>query len=286
MFKKILVPLGDSPHTSTALLNACILAEKLSSEVICLHVVDEEKIQAAFLPGHGLSEVMASTEAPDKSHIIKAVQKELLKEEKTALKYFESARENHLNVKMSWKTSIGSVHTEVIKKEEEFEIDLMVLGKSINDEEEDLGFLGSVFREAVCNSSCPVMICTHTYSLGNNLMVCYDGNEHADKALNAACECAKAFNVPLRVLTTWWNLSTAQDINAKGVKRAEEAGVEVIPIVHSMNTTGAILGEIDHLEIDFLFMGAYSHSRLREILLGSVTDNVISQTGCPVILFR
>ena len=35
-----------------------------------------------------------------------------------------------------------------------------------------------------------------------------------------------------------------------------------------------------------LVMGAYGHSRVRELILGSTTVQVLRRTTCPVLLYR
>jgi len=46
----------------------------------------------------------------------------------------------------------------------------------------------------------------------------------------------------------------------------------------------AVLKAVDELEADLLVMGAYSHSRLRELIWGGVTQEVIEGTGIPVLM--
>ena len=37
---------------------------------------------------------------------------------------------------------------------------------------------------------------------------------------------------------------------------------------------------------DLLFIGAYGHSRIIEMVLGSTTEYVLRNTDCPVFLYR
>jgi len=43
---------------------------------------------------------------------------------------------------------------------------------------------------------------------------------------------------------------------------------------------------IDQHNIDFLIMGAYGHSRIRNLVIGSTTAQILRGSHIPVLLFR
>ena len=47
-----------------------------------------------------------------------------------------------------------------------------------------------------------------------------------------------------------------------------------------------LLRAADAFRADFLAMGAYSHSRLRELILGGVTRHVLGRSTLPVLMSR
>ena len=47
-----------------------------------------------------------------------------------------------------------------------------------------------------------------------------------------------------------------------------------------------LLAEAEAAECDLLVTGAYSHSRLRDLLLGGVTRHVLAEADIPVLLAR
>ena len=49
-----------------------------------------------------------------------------------------------------------------------------------------------------------------------------------------------------------------------------------------MSTTDAIIGQAADMNADLIVMGAYGHARLREIILGGVTRDLLKQA--PVLL--
>ncbi len=57
-----------------------------------------------------------------------------------------------------------------------------------------------------------------------------------------------------------------------------------LPMQEGMPAGRAILAEADRLEASMLAMGAYTHSRVREFLLGDVTRHVIENARIPVLM--
>ena len=47
-----------------------------------------------------------------------------------------------------------------------------------------------------------------------------------------------------------------------------------------------ILTKAEELACDLIVVGAYGHSRIREMILGSTTQNLVARAHCPVLLVR
>ena len=286
MFKKILVPLGDSSHTQSALENACELAKHFDSEIHCLYITDTEKIRSAYIAAAPLPEmdIMVPMDPVVETEIVDAVQKELVREEQLALEFYKKWKEKYSDLKIDLEETSGIIHDEIISRQDKY--DVIVMGKSVHEDGSKLGATGDSFKKVVHKSKIPVLACTYTYLVGVNLLACYDGNPPAKRALDYAIKFAKNFKVPLNILTTWWDKEKAASINKEGVKIAEEQGVEVIPDVQHRNTVGTIIASAEQMNINFMFMGAYGDNPIKDFILGSTTDQVLSGTGCPTLLCR
>jgi len=51
-----------------------------------------------------------------------------------------------------------------------------------------------------------------------------------------------------------------------------------------LNTTDAIIGQAVEMNADLIVMGAYGHTRLREIILGGVTRDLLKQSQLPLLM--
>lgn len=63
-----------------------------------------------------------------------------------------------------------------------------------------------------------------------------------------------------------------------------DVSVTVKGISNRNRTSKAIMNMVAEDDIDLLVMGAYGHSRLREQILGGVTEHILKNLPCPVLL--
>jgi nucleotide-binding universal stress UspA family protein len=52
----------------------------------------------------------------------------------------------------------------------------------------------------------------------------------------------------------------------------------------SQSVAKGLLEQAEALQADLVVMGAYGHSRLREMILGGVTREFLSSSGMPVLM--
>jgi nucleotide-binding universal stress UspA family protein len=52
----------------------------------------------------------------------------------------------------------------------------------------------------------------------------------------------------------------------------------------TLSVSDTLLAQVAELDADLLVMGAYGHSRLREMILGGVTRDILRNTNVPVLM--
>ncbi len=286
MFKRILVPLGDSSHTATTLTCACELARVFGGSIKCLYITDVEKIKAALSLATSISEPIMELESVESVEAFDEAQREITLEEKTALYLFDRWKREYPDVPLTIEKTGGVIEKEILKREESF--DLVVISRHYDATEEEVGdHIGSTVRWLLHHSKIPLLVCTQDHFIGVNLLACFDGKPHSVKALEYAIEVAKAFGVELPVLSTdEFIQKKAEERKQKALDIAKAKKFKIKPLVFKLNTIGAIVGEVNHLNVNFLFMGAYGDNPIKDLLLGSTTEGVLSQVRCPVFLCR
>ena len=138
--------------------------------------------------------------------------------------------------------------------------------------------------DVLLGSACPVLMLPSGASLAQPVeraMVAWNGTHESARALSAALPGILADAKKVDVVTVASEGTHAADISA----HIQRHGLEVD--VHVFDESAAIAGRLlleqaEKLNSQLLVMGAYGHSRLREMVLGGATKYVISNAGLPV----
>ena len=135
------------------------------------------------------------------------------------------------------------------------------------------------------------------------ILVPIDGSESSLHALNRAVNIAKKFDSKITLINVYWisafRLTPAQlvdyvmDIRKAGEEILEEGksivkaeGVSVESILKEGHIVGEILKTAKEGNYDLIVMGARGVSKIREILLGSVSYGVVSHSTVPVMIVK
>lgn len=134
-----------------------------------------------------------------------------------------------------------------------------------------------------------------------NFLVAIDGSESAGRALDAAAAMAKAAHGTLRIVTVGESPTTLQQTDftpAEGQKadlterllqeaqqRAGWTGVKPVKTFQRWgDPTQAIIDTIMEEKVDAIVIGRRGRGRLSGLLLGSVSQKLISIAPCAVIV--
>ena len=140
-------------------------------------------------------------------------------------------------------------------------------------------------------------------SVFKKILVPLDGSENASHALNKAVQIAKKFDGKITVINVYWisafRLTPAQlvdyvvdirkageEILSDGKRVVQGEGVPVESILKEGHIVGEILKIAKEGNYDLIVMGARGVSKIREILLGSVSYGVTSHAPCPVLIVK
>ncbi len=152
------------------------------------------------------------------------------------------------------------------------------------------GLLGSAVECVVRKVQRPVLVCSGTHEPARRVLVAHDGSERARSALFLGAAVASACGLPLALLHVEGRDAGAAD-RATAILRGAAADLEAhFPglaredLLHGGVPAPEIAAEADPRTLTF--MGAYGHSPMRELILGSVTEEVMRRARGPVVLCR
>lgn len=165
--------------------------------------------------------------------------------------------------------------------------DLVVVGQSTP---EGSGAEALIIEAALFESGRPVIVVPYIQKAGlalDQVMVCWDGSRTAARAIADAvpilCR-AKAVELVMvmndRVApSTLPGVDMARHLARHGLK------VEVKRIgAGDLDTPNTLLSHAADISADFIVMGGYGHSRLREFVLGGVTRTLLNSMTVPVLM--
>ena len=279
MIKSILVALDGSQHADSALEYAIWLARRLRARIIGLHVLDIVSIEGSFL--HDVSGSLGFEPYLDFS----SKMREALQERGRVLLDAFTARCEKEGTAYDTVLPMGIVANEICDHART--ADLVVVGHRGVNEQFSTGLLGSTTESVTRKSPKPVLVTPLQFREITRPLLAYDGSQRASAALHAAAELTSALQLPLTVV------HVGRDDAGEGSRVLTEAqrylqSYEVA--VTAKPLTGPphqrIVDMLRDGRFDLLFIGAYGHSRIIEMVLGSTTEYVLRNSGAPVFLAR
>jgi nucleotide-binding universal stress UspA family protein len=149
MFKKILVPIDGSKHSSKALIAALDIAEKFSAKIKLISVAQPYIIPTGtFYP---LQPILGTTNIASYSKKIEKVHERML------LDGLKKAKELKPDLVISKKLATGKPADKIVAFASEENFDLIVMGSRGIGEIQEF-FLGSVSHSVANHANCPVLI--------------------------------------------------------------------------------------------------------------------------------
>jgi nucleotide-binding universal stress UspA family protein len=148
------------------------------------------------------------------------------------------------------------------------------------------GHLGSNLERIVRASHKPVFVASRAFKPISKVLVAYDGGTSAMKAVDHIA-CSPLFaGLEIHIVT----IGTASPEVKKGLEDAKAllkaAGIEAETAVHPGQPDKVLTKLVDDAQFDLLVMGAYGHSRIRSLIIGSTTTEMIRSCKVPVVLMR
>jgi len=179
---------------------------------------------------------------------------------------------------------VETVHTrlrngEIVEtvKELETDADLLVLGKRGEAADFDSGHLGSNLERVVRSSSKPVLVASRGFKPISRVLIAFDGGKSSLKAVEFFSQRAHYNDLPCHVLMVGTETTEHRRQVEGAVATLKNGGYDV---------SGSIMQGQPSQDFNLVIMGAYGHSHIRNLIIGSTTTEMIRSCRVPVLLFR
>ena len=284
---KILLSTDGSLYSQVSYNYAAWLAMRTDVEIEVLYVTDRRKEEAVRMPdfsgsiGIGsyqqLLDKLVSLES-DRAKVNHKRAKYILQQAKSFLSSREVAK-----VKLTHETGflVDLFH------KLETSADLIILGKRGETAKFATEHLGANMERIVRSSNKPCLVTPREYRPINKVLLAYDGGKSAAKALNYLTRYPFIQDLELHIITV---ATRDREIARQRLQTAQETAVaaSLKPICQLLEGEPEVQMEkyVNSQNIDFLIMGAYGHSRIRHLVIGSTTAQMLRSSHIPVLLFR
>ncbi len=171
-------------------------------------------------------------------------------------------------------------------REIENDIRAIIIGKRGEGSDFAAGHLGSNLERIVRTSKVPVFVASREFKPISKVLVAYDGSASAKTAIERMSTSPVFTDLEICVLCVGADEARAQATAEDAVKMLQGADIAATPR-SAVGEPGEILGKMVSEEgFNLLVMGAYGHSRIRRLIIGSTTTEMIQTVKIPVLLYR
>ncbi len=169
-------------------------------------------------------------------------------------------------------------------------VDLAILGQ-VDPEDPGTG-PRYLIEEVILGCGRPALVIPYigaAPTLGERVMVAWDASREAARAVNDAlpllerARSVKVVTINPSNQTFGHGEEPGADIGLHLARHEIKVEVQRID-AHDIDIANALLSELANQSADLLVMGAYGHSRLRELMLGGVTRTILSDMTVPVLM--
>lgn len=268
-FERVLLAVDGSKYSEGAIRVAAAMARKCEAELVVMSVA--------------LVDPQYSTLVPN------------LEEEasKLALLNVNNAIATMMDVKCVPLTRMGGDPAQVIvATAEEVRADLIVMGRHGRR-----GLarwkLGHATGKVVGHAPCPVMVAPSAAEMwSKRILVATDGSRYGDRAAVVAGKLASTCNLPLSAVTAVLS-SHSEDRRASAqaaidtiILEMAKSGVSVKGQLGNGRPDQVILDAAKKDGADLIVIGSHGRTGLDKVLMGSVSEKILNQADCAVLVVR
>jgi nucleotide-binding universal stress UspA family protein len=169
---------------------------------------------------------------------------------------------------------------------EEGAADLVVIGKRGEAADFAAGHLGSNLERILRAAHSPVLVAARAYKPIDRFVIAFDGRASALKAVDEASRSPLFQGLEGLLLMAGEETPQARSALEAAVDQLRAGGVRAEARIDPGPATTAIPKALEEDNAGLLVMGAYAHSRLRTLMIGSTTSETIRASRVPILVYR
>ena len=280
MYKSILLCTDGSPAAEVAADYSIWFAKQLNARLRALYITD-----IRLLEGPWMSDLSGAVGAQSYLGLVPQIQR--FQQSRAAMilaAVDKRCRDAHVSCETEHETG-GLIQ---VMLEHERRADLVVLGQRGEHTQWSGGMLGSGVERMVRASVKPCLVTPEKFQPVKHMLIAHDGSLESGKALHAGIDLAMTLDSEVTIITVCQREAeeAASKVLNEAVQLAQDHELKPhAQLVHG-NAETEILNHCETARATLIVMGAYGHTRIRELILGSTTSHVMRKASVPVLLVR
>lgn len=163
---------------------------------------------------------------------------------------------------------------------------LAIIGKRGEAADQDPQHLGRNVERLVRSAHRPVLVTAPEFTPIERAMIAWDGGESSGKAIHLLASRPLLHGVPTTIVHVTDRPENLTKSLGDAREHLESSGMEASTIGIKGDVSDAILESARELNANLLVIGAYGHSRIRHLVIGSTTTEILMRSEPSVLIFH
>lgn len=178
----------------------------------------------------------------------------------------------------------GALSESLMELEEEIRV--LVLGVRGESHDEDEKGHSARLETVIRSLHKPILVVNQEFTQPKSILLAYNGNKASIKAVNMVASSLLFKETTCHLVNVSDNKQESTRLLSEAESILKSNDIEVISKTLSGKVDDAIVAYRQEQDLDMIVMGAFSHHRIRDILLGSFTAKMLERTQRPLLLLR
>lgn len=170
--------------------------------------------------------------------------------------------------------------------EMEKEAGMLVIGKRGEGADFAKLHLGSNLERIVRATHKPVFVASRAFTPVERFVIAYDGGASANRAVDCVAQSAMLKGLPCTLLSVGADTAENRSRLDAPAQILRDSGYTVETLLLPGDPDEVIGARVESEHEGLLVMGAYGHSRIRSLVIGSTTSAMVRRCKIPVLLIR
>ena len=282
---KILACTDGSIYANSVYHHTAWAAAQMSADVSVLHMLDPHHEEPVTTDTSGSIGFGAKSALLDEIVSLEAARAKVARKKGEVI--LEQARE------ALGKAGVDNVHAEqkhgrLSDSIEHYErdADLVVIGKRGHHANFATGHIGHNLERVIRSCQQPVLVASREFTRMQRFVLAFDGGPSALKAVEYAANNPLLRGMRCHLLSVGQGNPALEAALQQAEQTLRAAGYEVSSEMRDGEPDKVIGEAVIENHFDLLVMGAYGHSQIRYLIVGSTTTTMIRTVHIPVLLFR